>query len=239
MLEIYKKRGKTPLQALVRLRAENPEIEGGVLSYAGRLDPMAEGILPVLVGEEENKSRESFLKKDKEYEAHFLIGCSTDTGDVLGVIDHVNFKKVDEEKIKNCVEEIKGLKEQKYPWYSSKTVDGIPLFEYARANNLDIERPTKEIKIYSVSDIKIYELNSKELIEQNIRDIEKVEGDFRQYLIIESWKKILEKSPESFQIVSCKIAVSSGTYIRALTEHLKESLRVPVVLEKLVRIRVF
>jgi tRNA pseudouridine(55) synthase len=239
MIFLYKNRGETPLQALVRLRIEQPELAVETLSYAGRLDPMAEGIIPVLVGKEENQNRQDFLKKDKEYEAQFLIGCATDTFDVLGLITKSDFKKIEEEKIYSALNSLVEITEQVYPWYSSKTVDGIPLFEYARKGNLNIDRPSRSIKIYSVSDIKVLEVNTKDLITQNILDIQKVEGDFRQSESADSWNMLLDKIPDNVQIMSCVLKVSSGTYIRSLTENLEKELDVPVVLQKLVRTKVF
>jgi tRNA pseudouridine(55) synthase len=244
MILWYKKRGETPLQALTRLRLEKPELIQETLSYAGRLDPMAEGALPVLVGKEENKNRKDFLQKDKEYQADFLIGCSTDTHDVLGVIVDTNFKIFESEKINSVFESLTSITEQTYPWYSSKPVNGISLFEHARKGNFDIERPKRDVKIYSVSDISVCEVDVKNLIEQNIKDVQNVIGDFRQEEIVESWRKVLELAGQAkpaplAQLVSCTLRVSSGTYIRSLTENIEQALGVPVLLQKLIRTEVF
>ncbi len=185
MREVYKKRTETPLQCLERIQKECPELQNEVLSYSGRLDPMAEGILPILVGEEENKNRKEFLNKDKEYQATFLIGCSSDTGDVLGLLQNINFKEVDEEEIKEAIEDLTRITEQTYPWYSSKTVNGISLFEYTRKGIVDIIRPTREVKIYSISDTQISQIDLHEAVKEIIEDIKKVRGDFRQEEIIE------------------------------------------------------
>ncbi len=241
MIELYKKRGETPLAALDRLRLERPELAQETLSYAGRLDPMAEGVLPVLVGREENIRRQEFLHKDKEYKAHFLIGCATDTHDVLGIIQKINFKHIDIEVLQKTFKDLISITKQTYPWYSSKPVDGVPLFEHARKGNFDIERPTKNMKIYSVSNISIYEENLEKLIEQNIADVKSVVGDFRQDEIVKGWKGVKGGAGQAkpAQLVSCTLHVSSGTYIRALCEHLEHELGVPVLLQKLVRTRVF
>lgn len=238
MIELYKKRSETPLEALTRLRQEKPELSTEILSYAGRLDPMAEGILPVLVGKEENKNRALFLKKDKEYQVEFLIGCSTDTGDVLGVITGADFKKIDEDKIKKVLEKLVDLKEQTYPWYSSKTVEGIPLFEHARNNNFSIERPKRDVTIYEVSDIVIKNEDSEMIMENLIRDIKFVQGDFRQVESMRSWNSAFRAVTEDLQVVSCTLRVSSGTYIRALAEEIGLLLEIPVVVHKLVRTKV-
>ena len=70
-LTIYKNEGETPLECLERFRVEQPIYKDAVLSYAGRLDPMAEGVMLVLV-DEENKNREKYLSLDKTYEVEIL-----------------------------------------------------------------------------------------------------------------------------------------------------------------------
>ena len=82
---LYKKIGETPLECLNRFKVENSEYESLPMTYAGRLDPMAEGLLLVLVGEE-CKKKEDYLYLSKEYEIEVLFGFETDTADVLGKI---------------------------------------------------------------------------------------------------------------------------------------------------------
>ena len=86
---IYKKVGETPLEALENFRTKRLD-EGHVeyrnipMTYAGRLDPMAEGDLLILIGEE-CKKKDAYLGLDKEYEVEVLFGIETDTHDVLGI----------------------------------------------------------------------------------------------------------------------------------------------------------
>ena len=237
MLEVYKKRGETPLEALERTRKELPELTEETLSYAGRLDPMAEGILPVLVGEEENRNRKEFLGKDKQYVAHFMLGYQTDTGDVLGMLEHKDMRAIDEAEIEKALLSLTEITQQTYPWYSSRTVDGVPLFEYARAGNFSIERPTREVQIRSVEGIDMTIESDVGLINDLVTDIESVRGDFRQTEIISCWKDAIEG--KMVQMASCVIDVSSGTYVRALTETLSQKLGVPIVLYRLIRTKVF
>ncbi len=244
MIKFYKKRGETPLQALDRLRAEQIELKEETLSYAGRLDPMAEGILPVLVGEEENKNRKNFLSADKKYYAEFLIGYATDTGDVLGVIQNTSSKRIGTVAVEKCFSYIKSINQQIYPWYSSQTVDGVPLFEYARKKMFDIVRPKRDITIYSIEDIKLSEFDSLQTIQNIIEDIQKVTGDFRQEEIIQNWQDVIENSKNDSQVssvcqvISCTLHVSSGTYIRGLCEEIEKQIEIPVVLHKLIRTEV-
>jgi tRNA U55 pseudouridine synthase TruB len=63
---IYKKLGETPLECLEKYRSEMNISSEVKLSYIGRLDPMAEGEMIIIEGEE-NKDREKYLNFDKEY----------------------------------------------------------------------------------------------------------------------------------------------------------------------------
>ena len=237
MLEVYKRRGETPLEAIERLRTESPELAGETLSYAGRLDPMAEGILSILVGEDENRRREEFLGKSKQYVAHFLLGFETDTGDVLGMVTKHDVHAVDDSLIEQAVQELGEITRQTYPWYSSKTVDGVPLFEHARAGNYSVERPVRDVQIDVVSGADVSYESDEGIISDIVKDISLVNGDFRQDEIEKSWKSV--PVGKTVQLVSCVLEVSSGTYIRALAETLSQKLGIPVVLYRLIRTRIY
>ena len=86
---LNKKEGETPLEALDRFRMANPKYKDEKMTYAGRLDPMASGVLLVLVGEE-IKQKDKYLALNKEYEFEILFGFATDTYDILGKVVHSN-----------------------------------------------------------------------------------------------------------------------------------------------------
>jgi len=166
---INKKEGETPLQSLEYFRSKNKEYKNLPMTYAGRLDPMAYGLLLVLAGEE-TKNKEKYLSLDKEYEFSILFGFSTDTYDILGkVIDNKNFNISEIGLRKNIIQVLPkflGNRIQKYPIYSSKTVKGKPLFFYARAGE-KVEIPEKEIFIKKLKLIKLiliflYKINLNE-----------------------------------------------------------------------------
>lgn len=242
MFITHKKVGETPLELLHRTRLESPELAEERLSYAGRLDPMAEGEMLVLVGNENNR-RDKFLGFDKEYDATFLFGMSTDTGDALGLITNEataeKFKEIFEQKMKDeifsRVESFKEIKNQMYPWFSSKTVDGIKLFQHFKDKNTDIERPSRDVEIKSV-EILDYEVISSEELKNYIFDsIKKVNGEFRQDEIIKKWQEFFDSNTQKeFQTIKIKILVASGTYIRALTENFP----IPTTLLKLNRTKI-
>jgi len=85
VIVLNKKEGETPLFALEKFRRKNPKYLNTPMTYAGRLDPMASGVLVILAGEE-IKNKDKYLGLDKEYEFSILFGFSTDTYDILGKV---------------------------------------------------------------------------------------------------------------------------------------------------------
>jgi len=220
-IKIYKERGETPLERLDRLREEKPEHAHKKLSYAGRLDPMAEGVMLVLVGDA-NKERERYLKYSKEYTFEILFGFETDTYDLLGLINHFWIPNLSKEitikELQNVLEKFKGEINQEYPPYSSKTVKGKPLFEWAREGKLDkIKIPKHEVVVHEIKILKERKISKSDLRREIITRIMQVKGDFRQKEIADKWDQALKKTEhEDFQIFKINIFVSSGTYIRVL-----------------------
>ena len=235
MLIKSKRVGETPLELLDRIRKEDNVLMNEKLSYAGRLDPMAEGEMFIMVGDE-NQNREHFLGFDKEYEAEFLLGVSTDTGDVLGLITGVDEgTEISLQEISVLVEDFLKIKTQQYPWFSSKAVDGKKLFEHFKTGNTNIERPIRDVNIKSVEILNYSTTDTPEISNYIFDSINKVNGDFRQLEIIERWREFFAKNSRlQMQTLKIKILVSSGTYIRALTEKFP----IPATLLKLNRTKI-
>jgi tRNA pseudouridine(55) synthase len=234
---LYKKEGETPLECLERFRIEQPLYEDAVLSYAGRLDPMAEGAMLVLV-DEENKNRQPYLALDKSYEVEILFGVSTDTGDILGIIDKVEQKNVSED-LSSIFTSSVGKLLQKYPTYSSKTVDGKPLFQWARERKIDeIEIPEKEVEIFSVTPLAAYSLSGKEIKDQIRERISKVKGDFRQQEVLDSWGRAFQDAEAlAFHIVRIMVECTSGTYMRTLATEIARKAGSPGIAWKIKRLQ--
>lgn len=209
--------GETPLEFLNRIRLEKPELKDETLSYAGRLDPMAEGQMMIIVGDE-NNHRDSFMGFDKEYEATFLVGVSTDTGDALGLITKEEDIKFSQEQIIDVVNKISLIKKQKYPWFSGKTVDGIKLFDHFKNGNTDIERPSIDVTVKGAKLMSVEDVDVKDLREYIVSSVGKVNGDFRQEETIKGWEEYFKDKVGGMQMLKVRFLVSSGTFIRAFTE---------------------
>lgn len=236
---IYKRAGITPLQAIQEYKSTYPELQDEKVSYAGRLDPMADGVLILLIGDA-NKVRNEFLHLEKEYRVEILFGFATDSFDVLGMPKDVSVKRIDESVLRDCIGSFKGRILQKFPPYSSKPVQGKPLYYWARQNLLDtIEIPMKEREIY---DIKVVSLRSEKgdrIIEDIVARVGEVQGDFRQDEIISAWSELLPiYATHEFVVVTIDVAGSSGLYMRQLCVDIGEKINMHALAYKITRTRV-
>lgn len=243
---INKKVGETPLEALEVFRNKNKIAKDIPMTYAGRLDPMASGLLLILVGEE-CKNKEKYLNLDKEYEFQVLFGFSTDTYDILGKVLHSNILKnvrmsdigILEKEIKKNLKYFKGNIVQKYPIYSSKTVEGKPLFTYARRGQ-EVEIPEREVNIKNLKFLNLKKVSSKRILKDIESRIGKVQGDFRQKDILKTWEKVLniKDRPKYFFIASFSIKCSSGTYVRSVSNALGERIGISALAYNINRIKI-
>lgn len=222
----WKNIGETPLQALERFRAEQGIDRNVPMTYAGRLDPMAEGKLLILIGDE-CKNKDRYLGLDKEYEVEIVFGLSTDTYDALGIVGNIGAVDAQNiEKVAGNISSYIGKFTQSYPRYSSKTVGGKQLHELARNNELPDEMPTKEVEIYSIEILEKGMIETGELRQRIGRMISSVNGDFRQEQILARWRKVFDllKGSEVRSLPTLKVRVgcSSGTYMRSLAHRIGE-----------------
>jgi len=216
---IYKNIGETPLQAVEKLRIKYPEYSNLPMTYAGRLDPLVEGLLLVFIGDD-CKKKDEYLGLSKEYEVEILFGFETDTYDLLGIVK----KETNEQKyiipvsfnkfFSNFIGDIS----QEYPSYSSKTVNGKPLWQWAREGRLnEIEFPKHIVKIESINIVEEKIISKNDLGKYIEKVIPMVKGDFRQDEIIEKWREALTSSPYTeFNTMKIKVSCGSGAYMRVL-----------------------
>lgn len=204
-----------------RFFAQRPDLKDLPKTYAGRLDPMAEGELLVLIGDE-CKNKEKYLGLDKEYEFEMLFGFKTDSYDLLGLSSFLGFEK--EDILDGLSDELKrfiGRRVQDYPPFSSKTVGGVPLFQKTK-NGEVYDSPKREVEIYSIEFLGTREILGEDLLREIKERISLVLGDFRQEDILKKWEENLsDKKDFKFLIAKAKMSCGSGTYVRALVNELK------------------
>lgn len=237
MYTILKEIGETPLDCLKRVREREGISMDIPMTYAGRLDPMAEGLMIMLAGEE-CKEKDHYLGLSKAYEFEVLVGFETDTYDLLGLVKSACNETVSSDRFSEVLNTFVGEYEQSYPAYSSKPVDGKPLFQHAREGN-KIEIPTHRVTIESLTVMDVRSITADVLKKEITEKIGKVRGDFRQSDILKEWGGVLENNTQKeFQIFSCIVSCESGTYVRQLVHDLGIKIGVPCVTYSIKRTKV-
>lgn len=241
----YKKPGETPLDCINRVKNKDKSYAHVPMTYAGRLDPMAEGLMIILAGDECQK-KDQYNNMPKTYEVEVLFGFATDTYDLLGLVasPKEGFERSSEttfsRELENKLQNFTGKINQKYPPYSSRTVEGRPLFQWAREGRLsEIEIPSHDVFVESIEIKKTKEITGKKLMKYITDSISQVKGDFRQEEILAKWHEVLDGDPDKeFQIVKLVISCSSGTYVRAIAHELGQSLGTPALAMHILRTQI-
>lgn len=124
--------------------------------HTGTLDPLATGVLPILVGKGTSLSK-YLINHDKEYVATIKLGEKTSTGDQEGEIiekEPVTEKMLDDDNIKQVLKSFLGKQSQIPPMYSAIKVNGKKLYEYARSGKT-VEVKARDIEIFDISLISV------------------------------------------------------------------------------------
>lgn len=212
LILVYKGKGNTSRDVVEKI-SKKYETKAG---HIGTLDPMAEGLLPILVGNTCKLSK-YLMEHDKTYLVEMKFGYNTETLDIEGNIieEDIVFRKnniVDGEFFDKIIVAMKkelGTKKQIPPIYSAKKLNGRKLYEIARKDKekaIDMAKEkAKEITIYNM-----YDISLKELWDNDPKDI----------------------------VLSFKVECSSGTYIRSLIRDIAENMETIAVMTKLKRITV-
>ncbi|PWU06581.1 MAG: tRNA pseudouridine(55) synthase TruB [Verrucomicrobia bacterium] len=126
------------------------------IGHAGTLDPLATGLLIILVGKS-TKASQYLISLDKEYEATLLLGQVTDSQDADGQI--MVTKEVPDftrEQIESVVNAFHGDQYQLPPMFSAKKVNGVPLYKMARKG----EEVVREPRFIRISKIQVTDFSS-------------------------------------------------------------------------------
>ena len=193
-------------------------------SHTGTLDPMAEGVIIVLLGEERLKKEEYALWK-KTYEFEIAFGYSTDTFDGMGLVEETSSRAVAAKDFEEVLKDLVGEYVQEIPKFSTKKVGGKHLHEIAKSDS-PIEKIKKSGEIYELDLINFEEMTQNEMIQHTISKIEKVTGDFRQKEIISRWREIAKNHSPSKNTKIAKLwtTLSKGLYVRSLSQDICKKL---------------
>lgn len=140
---VDKERGMTSHDVVARMRRIFGTRRVG---HTGTLDPMAEGLLPVCIGNA-TRAAELMITGDKRYTAVMELGRRSDTLDIEGTITETHEVNVTEEEVREAVVSFEGEYDQVPPMYSAIKKNGKKLYELARAG-LETEREPRRVRIY-------------------------------------------------------------------------------------------
>ena len=150
MITIYKEAGYTSSDVVARLRGI---LHMKKIGHTGTLDPDAEGVLPVCLGNG-TKLCELIADRDKEYVAVMRLGTVTDTQDMSGeVLRSISDEEVAAAVTESGIEEaaacFRGKISQIPPMYSAVKINGKRLYQLARQGRT-VERPAREVTIHEL-----------------------------------------------------------------------------------------
>ena len=123
--------------------------------HTGTLDPMATGVLPVLIGRGV-KASEYLTEGDKHYIATLRLGLTTDTEDITGTTLRVSDRLPDEAEVLAALQAFRGEILQTPPMYSALKVGGHKLMDLAR-RGVTVEREPRPITVHRLTAEKLSE----------------------------------------------------------------------------------
>ncbi len=145
VLVVYKPQGITSAACIARIKHGFNQKKIG---HAGTLDPMAQGVLLVLLGQATKLSSYLMGDGEKVYSGSICLGVTTDTWDAEGQeIERSGVAHISEEQIRVAFQEFVGTYEQEVPAYSAAKHEGQPLYALARAGK-EVPVKSKEITIF-------------------------------------------------------------------------------------------
>jgi tRNA pseudouridine55 synthase len=180
------------------------------VGHCGTLDPLATGLLILLVGEG-TKLSQYILEGDKSYRVGVLFGQETDTLDVTGeILKTFNFRPKPEQ-IKETGEKLTGAFQWPVPKYSAKKIEGKKLYEFARAGEV-VTIPTKEMKFWNLKCIDVHPEGQRAVF-----DISCSKGSF-----IRSWAEQLGQKLECGAVMETLERTASNPYSLGQANTLEE-----------------
>ncbi|HCL01676.1 MAG TPA: tRNA pseudouridine(55) synthase TruB [Lachnoclostridium phytofermentans] len=166
IINVYKEKGFTSFDVCAKLRGI---LKQKKIGHTGTLDPDAEGVLPVCVGNA-TKLCDMLTDKDKVYEAVLTLGITTDTEDMTGEVLKRRPVTATYDRVLEVIEHFIGTYDQIPPMYSAIKVNGQKLYELARQGKV-IERQPRTVTIHAIDILGVTSSKEQPEIVQEVRMI--------------------------------------------------------------------
>ena len=125
------------------------------VGHTGTLDPIATGMVIVLVGKKYTKMAEGLTKKDKVYEVEFILGETSSSYDTETEVTKISDRVPERNELKEAIEKFKGDIMQIPPAFSAIKLNGVRSYDLARRGK-EVELEPRKVKIIS-SELLSYE----------------------------------------------------------------------------------
>jgi len=197
------------------------------ITYTARLDPMAQGKVP-LISKSEFKNIKEHFKTNKTYSVRVIFGFQTDSDDVLGKIERKFIREFDISKLKPYFERLNYTYNQKYHYFSSKRL--------AKRNQKKDENFTHQVTIFKSRITSQGSLSFFHWRNQVIMNIDKIDKskNFRQEEIIEQWQE--QPNYKSINYLDLELDVSSGFFVRQFIRDIIEETGIPMLAYNITRL---
>ena len=152
LLLVDKPKGWTSFDVVNYVRKFVAQIEGKKpknckVGHTGTLDPMATGLLVLVIGKEYTRRAGEFSKLDKTYEVTMRLGQSSTTADVEGEITDVSDAVPNENAVREALERFQGQIMQTPPAFSAMKINGQRAYKLAREGKA-VELEARPVTIY-------------------------------------------------------------------------------------------
>jgi tRNA U55 pseudouridine synthase TruB len=222
IVDYYKNIGESMSDVINRFKIEYNLNKLEKVAFAGRLDPLAHGIVRLLT-HNDKIYKDQECNHNKIYTYSVIESFQTDTYDIMGLINGTKDFQEDCFDNRNIVQE--------YPKYSSKTIniDGkmVRLWDAAKNNLIkeDTQMPTKDVTIFFNKKESSATIHGKDLLDLIISRINMVQGDFRQKEIIELWEKNIDINNinKEYKLGFYRAKISSGGYVRSIAHSMNST----------------
>ena len=211
MLLEYKEAGITINQFINKIKEKYPNDK---IAYAGRLDPMARGYIPILFNDE-CYNMDKYTNMRKIYRVKVIIGIQTDTDDPLGIIQNMNYSILPKDYFNLSIININ----QAFHYYSTKSIN------QRRKNITNVNK--HDVILYKSKVISNGIIPTDEFVNTIINTINCIDKtkNFRQKEIIDQWSKI--EFP--IEYIELELDVSSGFFVRQFIRDTSISLNIPLM----------
>ena len=146
VIVLDKPAGLSSRQAVNRV---NDMFHAKKIGHTGSLDPLATGVLPLVLGNA-TKFSQFLLESEKEYEVTVRLGVSTDSGDADGnVLEERDIGEISDSQLEDALDAYRGEILQIPPMFSALKHEGQPLYKFAR-KGLEVEREARKQTVYSI-----------------------------------------------------------------------------------------